>query len=152
MKKAESICGADCTACSYAENCPGCSESDGKPFGGKCIAAECIRCHGMEDYRAMKSEICDEFNALKIPGLPEITALNELVGSYVNMEYPLGNGESVKLLDDRQIYLGNQLHAELHTDSERCFGVLADETMLIVCSYGEMGADPELICYKKRTK
>lgn len=148
MAKEKSICGVDCARCPYHEGCAGCTETDGKPFGGKCVTASCFQCGGRDCYEKMKAKICEEFNALHIPGLPELTALNELVGSYVNLEYPLPNGESVKLLDDRCIYWGNQLPGE----GGRCFGVLADENMLIVCSYGDQGADPELILYRRRDK
>ena len=146
MAKEKSICGVDCEHCDYAANCPGCRETDGKPFGGKCVTAECFRRGGRACYEQLKTELCADFNALHIPGLPEVTGLNELVGAYVNLAYPLANGSTVKLLDDKGIYLGNQLDGQ----NERCFGVLADETMLIVCTYGENGADPELILYKRR--
>ncbi len=150
MAKRKSICGVDCEKCPNQQLCPGCAETDGRPFGGKCVAAECCRCGGKTAYETLKSELCAEFNALGIPGLPRVTELNELPGSYVNLEYPLGNGSSVKLLDDCRIYLGNQLPDELHPDSERCFGILCDETMLIVCTYGSMGAEPQLLCYRRR--
>ena len=32
----------------------------------------------------------------------------------------------------------------------RCFGVLANADFILVCTYGENGADPELLLYKKR--
>ena len=35
-------------------------------------------------------------------------------------------------------------------DSERCFGVVADETFILVCEYGCNGADPEIVLYKRR--
>ena len=146
MAKEKSICGVDCEHCDYAANCPGCRETDGKPFGGKCVTAECFRRGGKTCYEQLKTELCTEFNSLHIPGLPEVTVLNELVGAYVNLAYPLTNGSTVKLLDDKGIYLGNQLDGQ----NERCFGVLTDASMLIVCTYGENGADPELILYKRR--
>ena len=148
MAKEKSICGVDCAQCEYSANCPGCTETDGKPFGGKCVTAARFRCGGKDCYEKLKAQLCAEFNALHIPDMPELTGLNELVGSYVNLSYPLPNGSTVKLLDDRAIYLGNQLDGQ----NERCFGVLADETMLIVCTYGENGADPELLLYKRRDR
>lgn len=43
-------------------------------------------------------------------------------------------------------YLGNQLRKK---DSDRCYGVIADEHYLLVCEYGENGADAEIVVYKK---
>ena len=36
------------------------------------------------------------------------------------------------------------------SDAGRCFGVLANMDFILVCAYGEGGADPELLLYKKR--
>lgn len=151
MSKRNTICGANCDNCPQIATCPGCKETNGQPFGGRCVAAECIKCSGMEAYQALKQDLCDELNALSIPSLPQITELNELPGFYVNLSYPLENGTIVKLLDDKRIYLGNQLPFGDGTQG-RCFGVLADDNMLIVCSYGDMSDESELICYRKRTQ
>ena len=97
-------------------------------------------------FEAFKRQLIEEFNELHIPGMPKLEKLNALVGSYVNLSYPLPGGASVKFLDDQSTYLGNQLEGE----SGRCFGVLANADFLLVCSYGENGADPELLLYKKR--
>ena len=35
-------------------------------------------------------------------------------------------------------------------DESRCFGVVANMEFLLVCTYGEYGANPELLVYKKR--
>ena len=75
-------------------------------------------------------------------------ALNALVGGYVNLAYPLPSGAAVKFLNDRVTYLGNQLEPEFGGD--RCFGVLANMDFIMICTYGENGADPELLLYKKR--
>ena len=99
-------------------------------------------------FEALKKQLIEELNALHIPGLPQVEKLNALVGSYVNLSYPLPGGACVKFLDDQTTYLGNQLESELGGD--RCFGVLACPDFLLVCSYGENGADPELLLYKKR--
>ena len=80
--------------------------------------------------------------------MPVVEKLNALVGSYVNLEYPLPGGAKVKLLDDRATYLGNQLESTFGGD--RCFGVLANMDFILVCTYGRDGADPELVLYKKR--
>ena len=39
--------------------------------------------------------------------MPRVEKLNALVGSYVNLEYPLPNGAKVKILDDNVTYLGS---------------------------------------------
>ena len=70
-----------------------------------------------------------------------------LTGAYVNLEYSLTNGTTVKFLNDKDVYLGNQIE---RTDSERCYGVVADETFILVCEYGRNGADPEIVLYKRR--
>lgn len=74
--------------------------------------------------------------------------MNALVGKYVNLEYPLSNGQSVKILDDRTTYLGNQLDSEFGGD--RCFGVLAGMDFIMVSMFGPKGENPELVLYKKR--
>lgn len=73
---------------------------------------------------------------------------NALVGAYINMEYSLPNGKTVKLLEDGATYLGNQLESEL--EPGRCFGLAANGDFILICTYGENGADPELVLYKKR--
>ena len=80
--------------------------------------------------------------------MPEVTKLNALVGKYVNLEYKLPNGSSVKFLDDQTTYLGNQLRSEIVDGL--CFGVVANMDFILVCTYEEEGAHPELILYKKR--
>ena len=97
-------------------------------------------------FEEFKKQLIDEFNALDIKGMPKVEKLNALVGSYVNLAYPMPSGCVVKLLDDNATYLGNQLEAE----NGRCFGVLANADFLMVASYGKDGAEPELILYKKR--
>ena len=77
-----------------------------------------------------------------------LETLNALVGQYVNLEYPLPSGASVKFLNDQTTYLGNQLESEF--DSERCFGVLANMDFIMICTYGRDGKNPELVLYKKR--
>ena len=94
----------------------------------------------------MQAELVDEFNALGIAGL-RLEGLNLLHGAFVNLEYPLANGSCVKFLQDDKIYWGNQVET---AGSDRCYGVVADEEILLVCSYGCGGSDPVLIVYKKR--
>ena len=99
-------------------------------------------------FEEFKKSLIDEINALHIEGMPKVEKLNALVGKYVNLEYRLPNGMNVKFLDDNTTYLGNQLEPEF--DGERCFGVLANMEFILICTYGEEGADPELVLYKKR--
>ena len=95
-----------------------------------------------------KAQLIDEINALNIEGLPKVEKLNALVGSYVNLAYPLPSGISAKFLDDHTTYLGNQLESEFGGD--RCFGVLANMDFILICTYAADGKDPELVLYKKR--
>ena len=99
-------------------------------------------------FDAFKEQLIGEINALGVPGMPKVTSLNALVGSYVNLAYPLPSGAAVKFLDDGTTYLGTQL--EPSEGGTRCFGVLANPDFIMICTYGEGGADPELVLYKKR--
>lgn len=99
-------------------------------------------------FEEFKKQLIDEINDLHIEGMPRVERLNALVGRYVNLEYRLPNGQTVKFLDDQATYLGNQLEPEF--GGERCFGVLANMDFILVCTYGAEGADPELVLYKKR--
>jgi len=114
----KTICGSDC--CDHCpmlgKCCSGCLETDGHPCGGTCVAAECICSKGMEGFAALKSSVMKEINGLGIPGL-SVSDLNLLNGSYVNLEYPLPNGQTVKLLEDQKVYLGNQVECP---GSARC--------------------------------
>lgn len=100
-----------------------------------------------EDLDELKPQAIREFNALGIPDMPEVTELGELDGSYVNLEYCLPSGQKVKLLDDDSVYLGNQLEKP---SGDRCYGLVADNDHLLVCEYGCIGSDPEIIVFKKR--
>ena len=95
-----------------------------------------------------KKQLIDEINALHIDGMPKVERLNALVGSYVNLAFPLPSGACVKFLDDGTTYLGNQLESEF--GGERCFGVLANMDFILICTYEAEGAAPELVLYKKR--
>lgn len=145
----QSICGAECAVCEMRENCKGCAETNGCPFGTACFIAELFRKGGKEGFQSLKRTLIEEFNSLGIPGLPRVESLNALQGSYVNLAYPLPGGERVCLLDDRAVYLGNQLESTL--DGGRCYGIIAAPEFLLVCTYAENGSDPELVLYKKRS-
>lgn len=148
------ICGADCSICGFQDTCGGCVETNGRPFGKECIVAKCCLSKGHKNCTpcdnlpcTLKEQAIAEFNALGIPDMPEVTSLNQLIGSFINLTYTLPNGQAIKMLEDEKIYLANQLPKR---GSDRCYGIMADESYLMVCEYGECGSDPEIIVYKKR--
>lgn len=143
-----SICGTDCTKCPSREACPGCAETNGCPFGKQCYVAKYILTGGTENYLAFKKCIIDEINALNIDGMEKVTELFPLVGSFVNLEYPLPNGGTAKFLNDDEVYLGAQVKNLF--DENSCYGVIARESFLIVCEYGENCVNPEIVVYKRR--
>lgn len=99
-------------------------------------------------FEAFKKQLIREINDLHIEGMPKVEKLNALIGSFVNLAFPLPNGAKVKFLDDQTTYLGNQLESEFGGD--RCFGILANMDFILICTYKAQGADPELVLYKKR--
>ena len=142
-----SICGVDCCSeCNRRKECGGCVETNGRPFGGKCVAANCIKSGGLEEFARVKETLIEEINGLGIENL-QVEDLNLLNGFYINLEYLLANGQSVKLLEDKNIYGGNKIEIP---GSDRCFGIAADENYLLVCEYGCGGSEPKIILYKKR--
>ena len=144
----DTICGADCSACSLREGCAGCRATCGRPFGGPCVAAEYIRAGGQEAYAQFRRTLLSEINSiLRDRGIPEADALYALPGSMVNLAYPMPSGEAVKLLDERKIYLGCQI---AFADLGVCYGVAADTTFILVCSYSVDGSQPELIAFHRR--
>lgn len=143
----KTYCGAYCDGCNFSENCLGCEATCGSPFGGKCIAAEKIKAEGIEAYREYKDGLKAKINgALRALSLPETEELFELAGFFVNLEYSLPNGEKVKFLDDKNVYLGTQIELP---DEGRCCGAVAGEDFILICTYSENGADPELLMYKE---
>lgn len=149
----ESICGTDCNNCGYGKNnnCKGCSYTKGCPFGKQCFVANYISTGGKENYELFKKELINEINDLNIPGMPKINNLNPLIGAFANLNYPLPNGNSIEILDNDEIYLGNQVESEFN-DGEliRCFGILANMNFILVSEYGPNGDNPEIVIYKKR--
>lgn len=99
-------------------------------------------------FEIFKEQLITEINELHIEGMPKLEKLYALVGGYVNLAYPLPSGKSVKFLNDKTTYLGNQLESEF--GGERCFGILANMDFIMICTYEAEGANPELILYKKR--
>jgi len=141
-------CGANCEDCPSKENCKGCRETCGSPFGGRCVAAEYIKFGGLEAYQQFKQKLLGEINTLlAAQGIGTINGLFELVGEFVNLEYTMPSGEKVKLLNDKNIYLGAQIK---FADLGICYGVVADTGFILACSYSVNGSEPELIVYKKR--
>lgn len=102
---------------------------------------------GKEKFEQFKAQLIEEFNALlRIEGLPLVENLNVLSGAFINMEYRLPNGQTVKFLDDHATYLGSQLEGEAGI----CYGIAGNMDFLLICSYEENGENPELVMYKKR--
>lgn len=137
----KAVCGADCANCQWGSTCPGCSDE-------KCFIARYIKKDGKEAYEEFKQTLIREFNSLGIPGMPNINELYALAGNFVNLEYPLPCGGTVKFLDDNSMYLGNQVECELRKG--RCYGLLGAMDFLLVSEYGENGADPEIVIYQRR--
>ena len=141
-------CGADCGNCQFKGKCKGCRETGGSPFGGRCVAAEYVKAGGLAAYKAFKKSLTDEINALlTAEGVPVTDKLYELVGGQVNLEYAMPSGEKVKLLNDNNIYLGAQIE---FADLGVCYGVVADTTFILICSYSVNGSEPEIVLYKRR--
>ncbi len=99
-------------------------------------------------FEAFKKKLIEEINELQVEGMPKLENLNALVGQYVNLEYPLPSGLSVKFLNDHTTYLGNQLESEY--GGERCFGIIANMDFIMIATYESEGTNPELVLYKKR--
>jgi transcriptional regulator with XRE-family HTH domain len=99
-------------------------------------------------FEAFKKQLICEINDMHIEGMPKVERLNALVGSFVNLAYPLPSGASVRFLNDGTTYLGTQLESEFGGD--RCFGVLANMDFILICTYEAEGKSPELLLYKKR--
>lgn len=149
----QTICGIDCNECRLQDNCGGCKTTNGHPFGDSCMIAECSNRNGYKTCKScssgckLKAELVKEFNALGIKDMEEVESLNALKGSFVNLEYTLPSGQTIKFWDDNRIYLGNQICKK---NSDRCYGLTADENHLLICEYGDNGAEPEIIVFKKR--
>ena len=149
----ESLCGADCANCGYGKNnnCKGCIKTDGCPFGRQCFIAKYILTGGKENYELFKKQLVDEINELNISGMPKISDLIPLNGSFVNLSYPLPNGQEVEFLNNDDIYLGTQVECEFNDGNLiRCFGVVVNMDFILISEYGPNGDNPELVVYKKR--
>ena len=91
-------------------------------------------------------KLIDEFNNLKIEGMPTLTKLYGHKGYFVNLECELPNGKIAKILDDSKMYYVAELPKE---NSERCFGLVTDKKQLAVFEYSEGGKDSQLIIWKR---
>lgn len=118
------------------------------------MIAECCKEKGCENcgrfFEApceLKERLISEFNALDIKDMEKVTSLNALRGSFVNLEYILPSGDTIKFWDDNRIYFGNLICKK---DSDRCYGLTADENYLLLCECDDDGAFAQIIAYKKR--
>lgn len=145
-----SLCGANCAECPTNKECPGCTETNGCPFGKQCYVAKYILTGGMESYTSFKKALIDEINALKPDGMENVAELYPLVGSFVNLEYSLPNGSSVKFLKDDEVYLGAQVKNLFDDSGKTCFGVIARESFILICTYDEGCTNSELVLFKHR--
>lgn len=141
----KSICGTDCTTCTCSDTCKGCAQTNGQPFGESCVVATYCQ-QGEAALSAFKKKLTAAFRDLHIPDMEDVTELHALKGSFVNLAYTLPSGQTVKIWDDNKIYLGNQLHKK---GSDRCYGMVADETYLMVAEYGANGSDAEIVVFKR---
>ena len=103
---------------------------------------------GKDKFDEFMQQLINEINELNIDGMPKLECLYSLKVDFVNLKYRLPSGKNVKFLDDSITYLGNQLECEFGGD--RCFGVVCNMEFILICTYEENGANPELILYKKR--
>lgn len=145
----ESICGAVCTECPSKEVCPGCAATNGCPFGKQCFVARYILTGDMDHYQTFKNDLIEEINGLNIDGMESVTELYPLVGSFVNLEYPIPSG-TVRFLKDDEVYLGAQVKNLLDESDKTCFGVIARDNFILICTYEANGANPEIVIYKRR--
>lgn len=146
----KSLCGANCAECPSAKECKGCAETNGCPYGKQCFIANYILVGGEKSYRDFKNGLIKEINALNIDGMEKVAELYPLVGNFVNLEYPLPSGQSVKLLQNDEMYLGAQVKNLFDDGGKTCFGVIARESFILICTYGENCENPELVLYKHR--
>ena len=149
----EAICGAKCEECELYKNkkCEGCTNTNSCPFGKKCWIAKYIEVGNKDNFNIFKKKLIDEINSLNIDGLPKIEELYPLHGEYVNLEYQLPNKIKVRLLNDEEAYLGNQLENIFsNNEIKKCFGIVANMNFILICEYENNGTNPEIIIYKKR--
>lgn len=141
------LCDKDCCKnCSRLKECGGCEVCNGRPFGGYCFVYKIIKEQGFDEYLKFKNKLINEINNLNIDHL-HINDLNLLSSDYINLEYIFENGFKTKLLNDKDIYLGNQI--EIPNDDE-CYGIATNGKIIVISKYGCNGCNPKLILYKIR--
>lgn len=146
----KSICGVNCGECPSKAECSGCAETNGCPFGKECYIAKYILTGGMDSYLKFKQGLIDEINGLAVDGMETVTELYPLVGKYINLKYPMPSGAYVEFLKNDEMYLGAQVENVFDNSKKSCFGVIARESFLLICEYGENCANPEIVIYKRR--
>ncbi len=149
----EGYCGANCNDCELfkSNQCKGCKNTRGCPFGKKCWIAKYIEVGGKDSFEEFKKELLKEINKIHLDGMKEIEELVPLHGSFVNLEYELPNKEKVKFLKDNEIYLGTQVECLFNEENnKRYFGVVANTNFILISEYGENGSNSELLVYQKR--
>ena len=141
-------CGANCSECELykTKKCLSCKETNGCPFGKKCWIANYIDVGGKSSYEELINTLIEEINSLKIDGV-NIDNLIPLHGSIVNLEYKLPNGNKTKLLNDNEIYLGNQIKID---DLNMYIGIIANMSFILICTYDESFTNNEILIYKNR--
>lgn len=94
----------------------------------------------------MKQKILARLYELGIPELKKLSSLNKLNGDYINLTCKLPNGHISKILDDDKVYFADQVEKN---NSDRCYGIAADETQIAIYEYGCGGTDAELVMWLK---
>ncbi len=102
------------------------------------------------EYNRNRQGLIDEINALNIDGMEKVTELYPLAGNFVNLEYPLPNGNRVAFLKNDETYLGAQVKNFFDDSDKTCYGVIARESFILVCEYGENAVNPEIVIFKRR--
>ncbi len=149
-RMSKGLCGADCAQCPDVARCGGCLETGGCPMGRPCWVSRYIRLGGPEAFAALKQELLRELGELGVPELQAVAELLPLGGRYVNLAYPMPNGQRVRLLDNHEVYWGAQVESGFGDGPARYVGVVAGPSFWLVGEYGEGGANPELILLKRR--
>lgn len=146
----KTICGANCSACIQKGECKGCVESCANPFGLPCFVADYIKTGGEENFLKFKQTLMEEINSLNVDGMEKIQQLYPLVGKTVNMWYRLPNGRLVKFLNDNEIYLGTQAKCIFSDTDAAAFGVVANNSFILVCEFFKGVTSGEIVLYKRR--
>ena len=143
------LCGTQaCDSCEQRQACGGCERTGGRPFGGRCAAAELVKREGPQALARERAALLEEINALGLEGLhaEELYLLN---GFRINLEYELADGRREKLLEDDAVYWGTQI---CRPGGQRYYGVASDGEHLLVSEYGPGGERPRLLLWRPRAR